>query len=269
MVDEFTRESLAIEVDRSLPGLRVIRVLERLFAERGRPEEIRVDDGPEFVCRALNAWCEQRPVLLRFIDPGRPMQNGFVESFNGRFPISVRPGDSDRARGDKLLLVIHRMLEKSRGPFSFYQAPYRDEWLPSSPSAMNTEVKESAVPAPKALKPVPDSGELFIEPDEFDVLLRKLKREKNLILQRAPGVGKRFIARRLAEAFAGGPEQVRWVQFHETYSYEGFIRGYRPDEYVAHYHSERNHQGKGNVVLFPEPTGPCATAGRVSSRRMG
>lgn len=85
VVDEFTRESLAIEVDTSLPGLRVIRVLERLLAQRGRPEEIRVDHGPEFVCRALNAWCEQRHILLRFIDPGRPMQNGFVESFNGRF----------------------------------------------------------------------------------------------------------------------------------------------------------------------------------------
>jgi putative transposase len=85
IVDEFTRESLAIEVDTSLPGLRVVRVLERIVAERGRPEEIRVDNGPEFVCRALRAWCEQRRILLRFIDPGRPMQNGHVESFNGRF----------------------------------------------------------------------------------------------------------------------------------------------------------------------------------------
>jgi putative transposase len=85
VVDEFTRESLAIELDTSLPGLRVIRVLERLFAERARLEEIRVDHGPEFVCRALNAWREQRRVLLRFIDPARPMQNGFAESFNGRF----------------------------------------------------------------------------------------------------------------------------------------------------------------------------------------
>ena len=85
IVDEFTRESLAIEVDTSLPGLRVIRVLEKLLAQRGRPEEIRVDHGPEFVCSALNASCEKHRVLLRFIDPGRPMQNGFVESFNGRF----------------------------------------------------------------------------------------------------------------------------------------------------------------------------------------
>ena len=85
VIDEYTRESLAIEVDRSLPALRVVRVLEQLGAGRGWPEEIRVDHGPEFVSRAMGAWCEQRKILLRFIDPGKPMQNGYVESFNGRF----------------------------------------------------------------------------------------------------------------------------------------------------------------------------------------
>jgi putative transposase len=68
-----------------LPALRVIRVLEHLVESRGRPEEIRVDHGPEFVSRAMGAWCEQQSILLRFIDPGKPMQNGYVESFNGRF----------------------------------------------------------------------------------------------------------------------------------------------------------------------------------------
>ena len=85
IVDEYTRESPAIEVDTSLPGLRVIRALEQLAETRGLPEEIRVDHGPEFVCRALRSWCEQKRILLRYIDPGRPMQNGHVESFNGRF----------------------------------------------------------------------------------------------------------------------------------------------------------------------------------------
>jgi putative transposase len=84
-IDEYTRESLAIEVDTSLPALRVIRVLEQLSAGRGGPEEVRVDHGPEFVSRAMGAWCEQRKILLRFIDPGKPMQNSYVESFNGRF----------------------------------------------------------------------------------------------------------------------------------------------------------------------------------------
>jgi putative transposase len=85
VIDEYTRESLAIEVDTSLPALRVVRVLEQLGAGRGWPEEIRVDHGPEFVSRVMGAWCEQRNILLRFIDPGKPMQNGYVESFNGRF----------------------------------------------------------------------------------------------------------------------------------------------------------------------------------------
>ena len=83
-VDKYTRECPAIEVDTSLPSLRVIRVLERLAQERGLPDEITCDNGPEFVSRRLRAWCAQKGVLLRYIDPGKPMQNGYAESFNGR-----------------------------------------------------------------------------------------------------------------------------------------------------------------------------------------
>lgn len=85
LVDKYTRECLAIEVDTSLSGLRVIRVLERLAPERGLPEEITCDNGPEFISRVLQAWCAQKGVLLRYIAPGKPMQNGHAESFNGRF----------------------------------------------------------------------------------------------------------------------------------------------------------------------------------------
>jgi putative transposase len=84
LIDQYTRECPAIEIDTSLPGLRVIRVLERLAHERGLPEEITCDNGPEFVSRRLQAWCAQKGVLLRYIDPGKPMQNGHAESFNGR-----------------------------------------------------------------------------------------------------------------------------------------------------------------------------------------
>ncbi len=84
LIDEHTRECLAMEADTSLPGLRVIRVLQRLAERRGRPQEIHVDNGPEFVCRAVRSWCEKQHVLLRYIEPGRPMQNGHIESFNGR-----------------------------------------------------------------------------------------------------------------------------------------------------------------------------------------
>lgn len=85
IVDHYTRECLVIEVDLSLPGARVIRVLERLAEERGLPEAIRVDNGPEFVCEAVRRWCQRRELRLDYIQPGRPMQNGHVESFNGKF----------------------------------------------------------------------------------------------------------------------------------------------------------------------------------------
>jgi putative transposase len=84
IIDEHTRECLAVETDTSLPGLRVIRVLEQLSQTRGLPDEIHVDHGPEFVCRSVRSWCEKHRVLLRYIEPGRPMQNGHIESFNGR-----------------------------------------------------------------------------------------------------------------------------------------------------------------------------------------
>ena len=84
LVDQYTRECPAIEVDTSLPSLRVIRVLERLARERGWPEAITCDNGPEFVSRRLQAWCAQKGVLLGYIAPGKPMQNGHAESFNGR-----------------------------------------------------------------------------------------------------------------------------------------------------------------------------------------
>jgi putative transposase len=85
IVDDFSREALAIEVDASLPGLRVTRVLERLAELRGAPKAIVIDNGPEFTGRALDAWAYRHRVMLAFIQPGKPTQNAFAESFNGRF----------------------------------------------------------------------------------------------------------------------------------------------------------------------------------------
>jgi putative transposase len=80
----FTREVLAIEVDTSLPGGRVVRVLERLAIEHGAPDEIVLDNGPELAGKAVDQWAYERGVWLRFIEPGKPVQNAFVESFHGR-----------------------------------------------------------------------------------------------------------------------------------------------------------------------------------------
>jgi putative transposase len=84
VVDAYTRECLALEADFSLGSGRVTRVLERAIAERGRPEQVRSDNGPEFTSRRILGWAEDWKVGLVHIQPGKPMQNGHVESFNGR-----------------------------------------------------------------------------------------------------------------------------------------------------------------------------------------
>lgn len=83
IMDDYNRQVLAIETDTSLPALRLIRVLERLEEVRGIPQMIRVDNGPEFISSKLDDWCKLRKIQLAFIQPGKPMQNGFVERLNG------------------------------------------------------------------------------------------------------------------------------------------------------------------------------------------
>ncbi len=82
--DLFSREALALEFDFSLPALRVIRVLETVAQVRGYPTYLRVDNGPEVISKALDAWAYRHGVQLIFIDPGKPIQNAHIESFNGK-----------------------------------------------------------------------------------------------------------------------------------------------------------------------------------------
>lgn len=82
--DDLSRECLAIEVDTSLPGARVCRVLGRILSEPGTPEELLMDNGPEFTGTARDAWASCRGVRPRFITPGKPVENAFVENSNGR-----------------------------------------------------------------------------------------------------------------------------------------------------------------------------------------
>jgi len=84
IVDNYSRECPAIEVDTSLGGARVVGVLERLAETRGLPESITVDNGPEFAGKAMDEWAYRRGVKLNFIRPGKPVENAFAESFNGR-----------------------------------------------------------------------------------------------------------------------------------------------------------------------------------------
>ena len=84
VIDEWSRESLAIEVGVSLTGERVKRVLERVSEGRGLPAVIQTDHGPEFTGRVLDQWAFERGVKPQFIEPGKPIQNAFIESFNSR-----------------------------------------------------------------------------------------------------------------------------------------------------------------------------------------
>jgi putative transposase len=84
LVDNHSRESLAIEVGQRLTGDHVVRVLEQVAAERGKPRSIRVDNGPEFISRSLDLWAYFNGVKLDFSRPGKPTDNAVIESFNGR-----------------------------------------------------------------------------------------------------------------------------------------------------------------------------------------
>jgi putative transposase len=85
VIDTFTRECLVIEVDHSLPGVRVVRVLQRLVELHGAPVAIRIDNGSEFTSHVVDAWAYERKIKLDFIRPGKPTENGHIESFNGKF----------------------------------------------------------------------------------------------------------------------------------------------------------------------------------------
>ncbi|TVS21152.1 MAG: IS3 family transposase [Planctomycetaceae bacterium] len=85
IVDDYTKESVDIVVDRSIPGAYVTRALDQAARFRGLPKAIRTDQGPEFTGKALDQWAYERGVQLKLIQPGKPTQNAFIESFNGRF----------------------------------------------------------------------------------------------------------------------------------------------------------------------------------------
>ncbi|MGK4436917.1 DDE-type integrase/transposase/recombinase, partial [Raoultella ornithinolytica] len=84
-VDDFTKECLTITIAFGISGVQVTRILDSIALFRGYPATIRTDQGPGFTCRALDQWAFEHGVELRLIQPGKPTQNGFIESFNGRF----------------------------------------------------------------------------------------------------------------------------------------------------------------------------------------
>ena len=85
VVDDYSRECIGQIVDISITGERVSRLLDRVMLDRSRPEAIVTDNGPEFTSKAMHLWSQRTGVTLRFIQPGKPIQNALVESFNGKF----------------------------------------------------------------------------------------------------------------------------------------------------------------------------------------
>lgn len=85
IVDRFTREWPAIEVDTSTTGQRVVRVLDRLSGTHGLPQALVMDNGPEFTSKASETWAQRCGIRLHFITPGKPTENGSIESFYGKF----------------------------------------------------------------------------------------------------------------------------------------------------------------------------------------
>ena len=115
VVDDFNRESLAIEVDLNLPAPRVVRVLDRIASQRGYPKRVLMDNGPEFVSVALAGGAEDHHVQLEFIQPGRPMQNSYIERFNRTY------------RDEVLDLYLFRSLSEVRDITSYCMTQYNEE----------------------------------------------------------------------------------------------------------------------------------------------
>lgn len=109
VIDEANREVLAVEVGTSLPAARVVRVLEQLIEMHGVPASVRCDNGPEFTSGAFSNWCEERKIAIRYIQPGKPDQNAYIERLNRTY------------RGDVLDAWVFSSVEQVQD--------LSDEWL--------------------------------------------------------------------------------------------------------------------------------------------
>lgn len=89
ILDDYSREALYVDVDTSIAAYRVIESLELVIKERGKPQQLRVDNGPEFLSAGFVDWCNKNKIAIQYIQPGRPMQNGFIERFNRSYRTEV------------------------------------------------------------------------------------------------------------------------------------------------------------------------------------
>jgi putative transposase len=85
IIDDYNREAIAVEAAYTIPAMRVTQILERTIHEQGKPSCIRVDNGPEFISKEFKDWCEGKGIKVQYTQPGKPMQNGYIERFNRTF----------------------------------------------------------------------------------------------------------------------------------------------------------------------------------------
>jgi len=160
VVDQFTRECLLLLADRSLTGQKVALALSRIIAERGAPVSITVDNGTEFASKAMDAWAYQYRVQLDFIRPGRPVENCYIESFNGRL------------RDECLNVEVFFALADVRDKLEHWRLDYNrvrphSALCDSAPAVFAAQCTETAPPGPE---PVPDRTRKPAAGDSLEIL---------------------------------------------------------------------------------------------------
>ena len=150
VIDEFTREALAIHVDRRIDADGVVAVLDKLALQRGAPTYVRFGNGPEFIAHAVNDWCRFNSAASLFIDPGSPCQNAWIESFNGR----LRDELLNAWRFDSLL-EARVIIEDWRRDYNRQPAPIRPRR--TDPSRVRSTVDQDP-PTPSRIETGPPNG---------------------------------------------------------------------------------------------------------------
>ena len=143
VLDEFSRESLAIKVKRKLNSVDVIEVLADLFLLKGAPRFIRSDNGPEFIAKSLRSWLSSLNVKTLYIEPGSPWENGYIESFNGKFRDELLNGELFYSLKEaKVLIEKWRIEYNTIRPHSSlgYRAPAPLVILPSYEKSLDLEI---------------------------------------------------------------------------------------------------------------------------------
>ena len=147
VVDEFTRECLTIDVARKFRGNDVVEVLDELFAIRGQPKYIRSDNGPEFASKAVRKWLKDSGVGPLFIEPGSPWENGYIESFNGKF--------RDECLNGELFLCLAEakyIVERWRLDYNHHRPHSMLDWMtPAAYAASCPVMGRSCVPPTSAM----------------------------------------------------------------------------------------------------------------------